>query len=305
MDKVHAEAGADFERAVRVLRVYDVSLIDFNGSNAHRWFDLEVGQANTWYINLWQDNASFVADIGLRMPDGKFFTIARSNAVTTPRANQSHRSEHIWMEVKDSPSVQPFVVGRVHRTRAPSRASDNTKRQGRIYLSEDDIRAYYSKLSPLLRDVIAMRLARNKNYGRRTTVSLKGSGSINDILMKGLSKRQFLKRLLVGSSEELLLVEETEGASLFSGGASEQLAGQRKFFFELNTELIVHGRTEPDAEVRHGDKIVTLRPDGTFSMRFALPDGKIPLDFAATSGNKAETKKISTSVERAKTRYNP
>lgn len=218
LEKVRVGRSADFEKAARVLRVYDVSLIDFNGSNAHRWFDLEVGQSNNWYINIWQDNTSFVADIGLRVPDGRFFTLARSNAVTTPRANQSHRSEHIWMEVKNSPSRQPFVVGRVHKTQEVGRPSESAKRSGRIYLSEDDIRAYYSKLSPLLRDVIAMRLAKNRNYGRRTTVSLKGSGSISGILIRGLSKRQFLKRILVGSSEELLSIEETEAASVNSRG---------------------------------------------------------------------------------------
>ncbi|MCX5687566.1 MAG: Rho termination protein, partial [Candidatus Omnitrophica bacterium] len=56
--------------------------------------------------------------------------------------------------------------------------------------------------------------------------------------------------------------------------------------------------TEPDAEVRLGDKKVDLRPDGTFSMRFALPDGKINLPFAATSSDKVETRKITTNVER-------
>jgi hypothetical protein len=114
---------------------------------------------------------------------------------------------------------------------------------------------------------------------------------------------QFFKRHLGGASEEL-----AQGASesLFSG-ASEQIAkGQgRKFFFEIGTELIVYGRTEPDAQVTLGGKKVGLRSDGTFGMRFALPEGKIPLDFVAKSADGAEAREISTAVERTKTKYNP
>jgi len=98
------------------------------------------------------------------------------------------------------------------------------------------------------------------------------------------------------------------GASeILSSGASERHQGAkaRKFFFELWTELIVYGRTEPDAMVKHGDKVVTLRPDGTFTMRFALPDGNIPLDFTATSNDKVETRRIATAVERFRTIYSP
>ena len=100
---------------------------------------------------------------------------------------------------------------------------------------------------------------------------------------------------MIGASEFTYL-----GGSENLGGASEfvQPDKKRNFFFEIGAELIVYGRTEPDAEVRLGDKKVDLRPDGTFSMRFALPDGKIPLPFTATSKDKIDTKKITTEVER-------
>lgn len=103
---------------------------------------------------------------------------------------------------------------------------------------------------------------------------------------------------MFGSSEET-----AGGASESFQGASEQNAKGRKFFFELGTELIVYGRTEPDAQVWWGEKKITLRSDGTFGMRLALPDGRIPLGFTAESGDKVEQREISTGVEREKTRY--
>jgi len=60
----------------------------------------------------------------------------------------------------------------------------------------------------------------------------------------------------------------------------------RKFWLVVNTELIVYGATEPDAKVSVQGKDISLRPDGTFSLRFALPDGKqvIPVQAKSADG---------------------
>jgi len=60
---------------------------------------------------------------------------------------------------------------------------------------------------------------------------------------------------------------------------------QKKFWFNINAELIVYGATEPDATVQIGDRKIKLRPDGSFSYRFALPDGKFDLPASATSSD--------------------
>ena len=70
------------------------------------------------------------------------------------------------------------------------------------------------------------------------------------------------------------------------GGAERQ----RGFWFNVNAELIIYGATEPDATVTIGDRKIKLRPDGTFSFRFALPDGEYPLPAAAHSADGEETR---------------
>lgn len=304
--------GDQINNAAYVIRMYDVTFVDFNGHNANRWFDIEVGpHTNNWYINSWGDNATYCADLGIRLPDGRFFTLARSNFVTTPRKTQSWRTEQIWMEVKDDSTKQaPFVVGNIHKAenRQQERkdaASRTTQKGRRIYLSKEDIRQYYSRLSPLLKDIISKRPT-----ARGASVSRGNPGkkviTLEEVRLSGLTRGQFVKKLLGGASEELVIMGASEQQPV--GGASEQSqreAGQRRFFFEMGTELIVYGRTEPDAEVWLGNKKIPLRPDGTFTLRFALPDGKIPLGFTAVSNDKIEKREISTAVERFKTRYNP
>jgi uncharacterized protein len=60
-----------------------------------------------------------------------------------------------------------------------------------------------------------------------------------------------------------------------------------KFWFKINAELIIYGATEPDATVTIADRVIKLRPDGTFSFRFSLPDGRyqLPTAAVASSGN--------------------
>ncbi len=76
---------------------------------------------------------------------------------------------------------------------------------------------------------------------------------------------------------------------------------ERKFWFVLDCELIVYGATEPDATVTMQGKKVQLRPDGTFTLRYALPDGKIVLDAVARSADGVEERKIIPVVERGTT----
>jgi len=71
-------------------------------------------------------------------------------------------------------------------------------------------------------------------------------------------------------------------SSLFS----ERHKEADKFFLEVWTELILYGRTEPDADVTVEGKKVNLRPDGTFSIRYALPVGDYQYKVIGVSKNK-------------------
>lgn len=85
LDRLKYSLGSDFKNAKRVLRVYDVTNIIFDGSNANSFFDIQVNDfANNWYIDTGRPGCSFCVDLGLMLPDGRFITILRSNVVQTP-----------------------------------------------------------------------------------------------------------------------------------------------------------------------------------------------------------------------------
>jgi hypothetical protein len=93
--------GENFDSYNVVIRVYDITGIDFDGSNAHRYFDINVHPlALSWYINVGEYNRSWCVDICYILQNGDFVTIARSNDLTMPRYGVSNISDEQWALLK-------------------------------------------------------------------------------------------------------------------------------------------------------------------------------------------------------------
>ena len=70
------------------------------------------------------------------------------------------------------------------------------------------------------------------------------------------------------------------------------------FHFEIDAELmIVYGATEPNAKVTLQGEPVQLRPDGTFTVRFSLPDARQIIPAVAASPDGVEERTIVLAVE--------
>ena len=91
--------------------------------------------------------------------------------------------------------------------------------------------------------------------------------------------------------------------ALFSGmlgsmGSGAMVQRPRGFWFQVNTELILYGATEPDAQVTVQGRQIVLRPDGTFTLRFQLPDGIQEIPCVATSADAISKRTITPVVRR-------
>jgi hypothetical protein len=214
------------EPSGHVLRVYDITDINFNGRNAHSYFDIELkGLASNWYINVGSPDRSWIVDIGIVTRKGNFYVLARSNAVRTPRHGMSDKLDAEWM------------------------------------IPEDE---YW------------------KMFGISGGFGI-GKGS--------LEVREMVKKRL---EEQITSAQISSG----SGASIHRRIEKKKFWLVVNTELIVYGATEPDAKVTVQGKEISLRPDGTFSLRFALPDGKQVIPVEATSSDKTDKRRITPVVTR-------
>ncbi|HEY3198183.1 MAG TPA: DUF4912 domain-containing protein [Nitrospirales bacterium] len=109
--QAHETMGPEMDGARVVLRMYDITLIHFDGTNAHHVFDINVGlEARGWYLPLWTPEKSYCADLGFLARTGRFHTIARSNIIHTPRTMPSGRTDEQWMRVRFERRRKP--VGR-------------------------------------------------------------------------------------------------------------------------------------------------------------------------------------------------
>jgi len=114
-------------------------------------------------------------------------------------------------------------------------------------------------------------------------------GASERLLRPGASE-QFLRpgaseRLRPGASERAV-----PGSALMERRPPE-IEVEKGFWLKVYTELIVYGATEPTARVTVQGHSISLRPDGTFTLRFALPDGEqvIPVRAVNADGDMERT----------------
>ena len=212
VDKLKNELKDEFYKAIRVLRVYDVTGIVFNGSNANRFFDIQINEfASSWYIEAAGPGRSWCVDLGLRLSNGRFITILRSNVVQSPLDGPSSITDEEWM------------------------------------IPEDMFARLYG---------MGFGLGRSSPVGKAWRERFISSPGI---------------------------------ASMASPVKKPQARG---FWLRVDCELIVYGATESDAKVTVQGKPINLRPDGTFTMRFAFPNGKQVIPVKAVSADNLEERVI-------------
>jgi hypothetical protein len=66
----------------------------------------------------------------------------------------------------------------------------------------------------------------------------------------------------------------------------------------INAEVILHGSTDPKAAVTVAGIPVSLRHDGSFSFRFAFPDGDFSLPVVATAPDGLESRQAIVRFQR-------
>jgi uncharacterized protein len=226
IQRAEAALGQEWHGARPILRLLDVSTHDTTSTSESTLRDIDIhGGCNNWYVDVANPPRSYRIDIGYLAKTGRFYVLARSNVVCTPRAGVSDVIDENWSDI-------------------------DSKKADRIYAMSGGFDPTASSLE--LKQLFEERLRRPL-----------GSPAVTSF-----------------------------GSGGFGFGKS------RKFWFQLDAELIVYGATEPNARVSLQGEPVKLRPDGTFTMRFSLPDSRQIIPAVATSPDGVEERTIVLAVER-------
>jgi hypothetical protein len=92
-------------------------------------------------------------------------------------------------------------------------------------------------------------------------------------------------------------------SSISSQSLQKQEIKEKGFWLVADCELVVYGATQSDANLYIGDRKIKLNPDGTFALRYALPDGDTLIPIKAVSKDGDMEKGVSIKVIRETKKY--
>lgn len=224
--RAKAAMAEQWHTARPVIRVLKSSATASNSAAESIDRDIEIhGGVNNWFIDVNDPPKSFRVEIGYLADSGKFFSVARSNTVTTPKSNSRDMADNNWADMANN----------CDKILAQSGAFESAGNDGEL-------------------------------------------------------QRLFEERLKRPMGSPMI--------TKFGVGAEAVMEREREFSIEVDTEMIVYGATQPDAHVMLGGEPVNINPDGTFTIRLSMQDGRKVLPVISSSGDGTKQQTVILAVER-------
>jgi hypothetical protein len=235
-------------------------------------------ESRHWFAHVERAGDSYAAELGYYSSVGKWVRVAVSAATVTPPDAVSPEGS---AEFATIPFEFPFaklmeiIKAAVHENLPLAQALEELRRQGHPDLPRVTSRPH-SAWTPQQEQALAKII--NIDDVRRVWM---GSLEITELIRRRLA-------------HEISSLGVSSLSSPFGG-----IPQSKGFWFNVNAELIIYGATEPTARVTLGGHEIKLRPDGSFSYRFALPDGKYDLPAVAVSTDGTEARAADLKFSRA------
>jgi hypothetical protein len=224
--RAQAALGELWHSAKPRLRLLEVSSASSSTASERVCRDIAIhGGVTNWYVDVIDPPKTYRMEIGYLAANGRFFSLARSNTVSTPSQASSDKLDNHW--------------------------SDVVENCDKIYAMSG---GYSSEIN---------------------------SNELQEVLEERL-------RRPVGATVN----------NRYNVGGEALVPRERSMRFHVETEMVIHGVTQADAQVTLQGAPIKLRADGSFSVRLDLPNRRqvIPLVASAKDGSSQRT--IVLAVER-------
>lgn len=245
----------------------------------HREIQLHP-QSRNWFVNVEQGGARYVAVLGYYDKNRVWNSVLTSSPVTTPPELK------LKLPVEEAQKLQ-----KIESPQAPAQPKIGVEivkeEKPKIQFRTDEQLSGYEEETSLTPEQARQIAEFSYPYAQA------GSAELIRRQEGGAEKPTSIEALFLPSSFEL-------GISSLQAIPEKQ---ERKFWFNIQAELVIYGATEPDACVVVGGKPVQLRADGTFSLRFALPDGEHFLSAKAISGDSKDIRVVELRFTRKTTSH--
>ncbi len=258
----------------------------------HPAYEIHVHpESRHWFAHVERAGNSYAAELGYYSVLGKWMRVAVSSGTVTP---PDAAAKEDAAEFATIPFEFPFarlmqIIEDAVRDNVPlAQAIEELRRAGHPDLP----RFAHSIHSPATAPATAPGPARHWTPEQEKALAkIISIDETRRVWMGSLEITELIRRRLAhegGASSPVTAFGisspglASSPTSPFGGAGAAKAKG---FWFNVNAELIIYGATEPDAKVTLGGHEIKLRSDGTFSFRFALPDGKYDLPAVAVSAD--------------------
>jgi len=250
-----------------VLRIYAHKI------EGHPTYEIHVHpESRHWFTHVERAGNSYIAELGYYSALGKWTRISVSSGTMTPPDAISSETDTDFATI---PFEFPFakllelIKAAVCENLPLAQALEELRRHG------------YPDLPRVTASGPAVPLPAQWTPAQEQALAkIINIDAVRRVWMGSLEITELIRRKLAHEISSL-------GASQFGvSSLSSPFGGMEKskgFWFNVNAELIIYGATEPDAKVTLGGHEIKLRPDGSFSYRFSLPDGNYDLPAVAVS----------------------
>jgi hypothetical protein len=273
-----------------------------------------------WFLHVPEAAKTYYTAIGYYLPDGSWITVRSFGPVTTQpdRAARTGPVQFAYAPPINAPPSESTPVARSDFSLASeprfttAAVSAESVRPPSPFGAEFTGRMHETIRTPVTpeRALPSPSWTENQENALAIIISslvkregLPGSLELLERLQRELLKQPALSLaelgMLLPSSAMVPEIRPGEAAALPSSlPPGAELPPKKGFWFNINAELIIYGATEPDAQVTIGGRRIRLRPDGSFSYRFALPDGAYELPVEATSADGSDMRRAELSFSR-------
>jgi len=226
VERAKASMGHLWHTAKPVLRLLEIGGSTEVNTASRLVREIEIhGGVSNWYIDVSDPPKTFRVEIGYLADDRTYYTLARSNTVTTPTARGGDIFDQHWQDVAEN----------------------------------------YDSVYAL-----------SKNQGSESQ-----DGDLQELLEERLGRP-------MGSPTN----------TRFGNGAQALLQVNGNFPLEVDAELVIYGYSKPNSYVTVKGEPVEQQDDGSFTMRFNLPDKRQVIPVVAHSGDGVEQRTILLAVDR-------
>ena len=238
-------------------------------------------ESRHWFVHVDRAETQYAAELGYYLPQRQWVTVATSPPAVTPADRPStdqtvrfatNLPRRQWVTVTTSP---PAV------TPSDKPSTDQTVRFATFptHVPLPQLEALSKQVIPA--DLPPLNAAQELALTELVGPHLVGQDWVSSAGIPERGSRPAEQEISAPPAGlPAPLAGEAEILSSPMAAAAQPPAG---FWFNINAELVIYGATEPGANVTIGGRPFQLRPDGTFSCRFSLPDGDHVITVSAMS----------------------